>query len=201
MRLKLTAKTIKRVLQEYYCEPQPGKYVFLEEVLVGGGNIADGIAIGCNGKYLKLGFEVKISRSDFLKEMKQPRKRQSTVAMTNQFYFVTPDRMLNKDEIPEETGLLEIQEHDGTGSRRNIEGYKVVLKKKAPCTRATEPRGMWETLLRRAWGQARHRYMTSEVAYWKSSYKELQSRRIKEGNRVYRLELLVKKYKEKLGKH
>jgi len=200
MRLKLTAKTIKRILQAYYCDPKIGRYVFLSEVQMINSTIADGLLVECWGDNMRTGFEIKISRSDFRKELKQPRKREMIVGMTNHFYFVTPERMLNKDEIPKDSGLIEISPHSG-GKYRDIEGYKVKVKKKAPWTRAEEPTGLWENLLRKAWGQTRHRYMTSEIAYWKSSYEELQKQRVEEGNRVYRLELLVKKYKEKLGKH
>ena len=196
MRLKLTAKTIKRILQEYYCGPKIGRYIFLDEVQLTNGTIADGLLVECWGENQRIGFEIKISRSDFLKEIKQPEKRKKLVDLTNRFYFVAPERMLNKEEIPEDCGLIEISPYGG-GNWRKIEGYKVKTKKIALWTRAEEMKGMWENLLRKAWGQNRQRYMSGEVSYWKRSHEEVKRHREEERERMYRLEKIVKKLREK----
>lgn len=52
-------------------------------------------------------YEVKISRADFLKEIKNPDKRQAGLERSNEFYFVTAERVVkNLEEIPEECGWL-----------------------------------------------------------------------------------------------
>lgn len=53
-------------------------------------------------------YEVKVSRADFLCEMKQPLKRRIGLRYSNEFYFVTPAGLLNTSEIPIECGLVEI---------------------------------------------------------------------------------------------
>jgi len=199
MRLKLTAKTIKRILQAYYCEPKIGRYVFLHEVQMTNWTIADGLLVECWGDNQRTGFEIKISRSDFLKELKQPGKRKKLVQLTNHFYFVAPERMLNKDEIPEDSGLIEISPH--SGNYREMEGYKLKIKKKAPWTRAEEMKGMWENLLRKAWGFMKYTYVQAEINMYRAIAKREQEQNEYYRRRNYRLEKLVKKYKEKLDIH
>jgi len=56
------------------------------------------------------GYEIKVSRSDFLKDD----KHQEYMKLCNEFYFVTPKGICTVDEIPPEAGLLEIA---STGNR------------------------------------------------------------------------------------
>jgi hypothetical protein len=53
-------------------------------------------------------YEVKISRSDYLCEMKHPLKRRLGLRYSNEFYFVTPAGMLDAGEVPVECGLIEV---------------------------------------------------------------------------------------------
>ena len=39
---------------------------------------------------LRVAYEIKTSRSDFLREIREPRKRRAALRVSNQFYFVTP---------------------------------------------------------------------------------------------------------------
>lgn len=73
----------------------------------------------CIALWEKLGherrvYEVKVSRSDFQSEIKKPQKRQSALANSNTFYFATPYGMVDKDEIPEECGLIWVREDGST---------------------------------------------------------------------------------------
>jgi len=52
-------------------------------------------------------YEVKTSRADFLAELKHPLKRRIGMRYANEFYFVTPARLLDIAEIPPECGLIE----------------------------------------------------------------------------------------------
>lgn len=52
-------------------------------------------------------YEVKTSRGDFLSELKRPIKRRIGMRYSNEFYFVTPARLVNISEIPAECGLVE----------------------------------------------------------------------------------------------
>jgi hypothetical protein len=50
---------------------------------------------------------VKTSRVDFLGELKHPLKRRMGMRYSNEFYFVTPARLVEIAEIPAECGLIE----------------------------------------------------------------------------------------------
>lgn len=52
-------------------------------------------------------YEVKTSRSDFLRELKQPDKRVAGIKRCNRFYFVTTEKVVKEEsEIPPECGWL-----------------------------------------------------------------------------------------------
>lgn len=52
--------------------------------------------------------EVKVSRSDFLSEIADPRKRDPAMAIAHRFAFVTPAGLIKPEEIPDGLGLLEV---------------------------------------------------------------------------------------------
>jgi hypothetical protein len=58
----------------------------------------------------RIAYEVKVSRSDFLREIREPRKRRAALRVSNQFFFVTPPGIAKAEEIPLECGLKEVQE-------------------------------------------------------------------------------------------
>lgn len=61
-------------------------------------------------KFRTIGFEIKVSRSDFLKEIRDPDKRVMAMTLCDEFYFVTPKDLLTRDEIPKNCGLWEIDD-------------------------------------------------------------------------------------------
>jgi len=64
------------------------------------------------------GYEIKISRSDFLRD----NKWQDYLGLCNQFYFVSPADVIKPDEVPEVAGLLWCSKN----------GTRLMTKKKAP---------------------------------------------------------------------
>lgn len=60
----------------------------------------------------RVAFEVKVSRSDFLAELKQPRKRAVALLWSNEFYFVAPSGLISESELPPEAGLVEYRQDD-----------------------------------------------------------------------------------------
>jgi hypothetical protein len=50
---------------------------------------------------------VKVSRADFLGELRQPIKRRMGMRYSNEFYFVAPGGLVNPDEVPVDCGLIE----------------------------------------------------------------------------------------------
>src|SRR5690606_1336612 len=50
-------------------------------------------------KFRRIAFEVKVTRADYKNEIKKPWKREPGLAVSNEFYFVTPPGLLKKEEI------------------------------------------------------------------------------------------------------
>lgn len=89
---------------------------------VEGIRVADAVAVSLwpsRGLEVR-GFEVKVSRNDWLRERKQPDKAETIARFCARWYLVTPaprkDVITSLDELPEGWGLIEV----GTGEPRII---------------------------------------------------------------------------------
>lgn len=71
------------------------------------------------------GYEIKVSRSDFLADTKWP----GYLDLCNEFYFVAPKDVIKPIEVPEKAGFLQVAK---TGTR-------LFTKKKAPYREIEEP--------------------------------------------------------------
>lgn len=81
----------------------------------GGSNgYMDGFAINTfpSRGFERLAFEIKVSRSDFLAELRKPLKRKVALLYSNRFYFVAPPDIIKPADLPPEAGLYELQEPD-----------------------------------------------------------------------------------------
>jgi len=56
----------------------------------------------------RFAYEVKVSRSDFLRDIKQPLKHRAALALSNCFYFVAPEGTIGLHELPIHAGLIEV---------------------------------------------------------------------------------------------
>lgn len=57
---------------------------------------------------MRTAYEIKVSRSDFLSEIRKPIKRRFALRVSNRFYFVAPSGIVKIDEVPQECGLIEV---------------------------------------------------------------------------------------------
>jgi hypothetical protein len=95
---------------------QRTEWLFLRELRIGTGHRhhemqrLDAFALNCfpHRGMKRVCYEVKTSRSDFLGEVKRPLKRRIGMRFSNEFYFVAPAGMLAVEEIPADSGLIEI---------------------------------------------------------------------------------------------
>ncbi len=58
---------------------------------------------------LTIGYEIKTSRQDFLRDDKW----REYLPPLSRFYFVAPENLLKKEEIPDPAGLIEVEEKNG----------------------------------------------------------------------------------------
>jgi len=108
-------------------------FVFLENVANGVGNVkryADAMVMSLfASRGLRIyGFEIKISRQDWLHELKHPEKADVIHNQCDGWYLVTGDPSIVQDgELPEGWGLLTAK-----GKKTLIEKKKPILKEKQP---------------------------------------------------------------------
>ncbi len=120
MTTRTDASTIDRVstaeimvaLRERYAYPE---FAFFEEVGDAGSRstvYADGVAMNMwlSRGYALSGFEVKSSRSDWLRELKQPTKAEPIIRRCDHFYLVAPGYVYQPDEVPPSWGILDFKE-------------------------------------------------------------------------------------------
>ena len=72
----------------------------------------DAFAMNCypSKRCQRVAYEIKMTRSDFIREIRQPLKRRPAMLLTNLFYFVAPDGVLAVEDIPAECGLLVVKD-------------------------------------------------------------------------------------------
>lgn len=103
-------------LVERFIHGSSSEWLFLRELRVGTGRRnssaqrLDAFALNCfpHLAMKRICYEVKMSRSDYLCELKHPLKRRVGMRYSNEFYFVVPGGMLHLAEIPVECRLLEV---------------------------------------------------------------------------------------------
>lgn len=74
------------------------------------------------------GYEVKVSRSDFLREIKDPAKAEAFCRLVEFFWIVAPAGVVKKGELPTTWGLVEVHGH-GTQE----DPWRLRTKTAAPC--------------------------------------------------------------------
>lgn len=100
-------------LERRYSKPH---WVFLRELRNDTGfqstRACDALAVGLyhsRGQHM-IGFEKKVSRSDWLRELKEPEKAEAVCQFCDQWYVVVPDAEIVKlDEMPQTWGLLHVK--------------------------------------------------------------------------------------------
>lgn len=145
----LNTEQVMEVLKNMH---NPEEWAFFEEMRIGTGfgkdaeQRLDGWAIHYypSKKNVARCYEVKVSRSDFYHEINKPTKRRAGLRLSNEFYFVTPRNMVRIEEVPPESGLLEVSE-DGSISTTIKAPYRDTIPPTwlfmaAVCRRIDKPR-------------------------------------------------------------
>jgi hypothetical protein len=136
------SQAIREALRTKYAAPE---WALLEEVrhrATGGERSAD--AIACNlwesNAYKIIGFEIKSSRADWLRELKDPSKADVIAAFCDEWFIVTPPGLVKPDELPQAWGLMELKGN----------GLHTVRKAPRLEDRRTLTRGFVASMVRRA---------------------------------------------------
>ncbi len=105
-RPKRTSHDLDALLRIKYGAPE---WLFLSQVGIGTGRRADGLALnlwGSRGMEMH-GFEVKISRGDWLRELKSPQKADEIARYVDHWWLVVSDAsVVREEELPTGWGLL-----------------------------------------------------------------------------------------------
>lgn len=85
-----------------------------------GGRRIDFLALNCweSKKFMRVAYEIKVTRQDFNLELEEPDKRNGAERIANQCYFAMPSGLVKVDEIPEGWGLMEMTK-TGLKKRKN----------------------------------------------------------------------------------
>lgn len=107
--VKITTDLVRFMLRKRYPSPE---WAFLEEVAPrtgGGSGYADGVAVNLwhSRGHAIHGFEIKVSRADWLKELRQPAKAEGVFQYCNAWWIVAPKGILKDHELPPTWGLIE----------------------------------------------------------------------------------------------
>ena len=138
--------------------PVSPEWAYFSEMAVDTGSPQriDFYAINCwnSKRYLRIAYEIKVSRADFRAELRAPLKRDAALRLSNEFYFIAPRGLLKPVEMPEGCGLREV----------NDEG-RIVTRLRAPQRDTPDPdAGFLAALARRACRAEKIKLVNFEVA-------------------------------------
>lgn len=135
----MTSDHVRGLLRDRYCKKfgQGGEFAFFTEVQsgVGGRRYADVIAMSLfPSRGLSIhGHEIKVSRSDWLRELKNAAKAEDLVRHCDYWWVVAPQGIVADDELPEGWGLMEVTKN-GRGLKAKVKAPK--LERDGPVDRA-----------------------------------------------------------------
>lgn len=119
----LTAREITRILIE---ERHPGEqWVSVPEMRCGCGygNGRDrsidlwAIKAAPSSGCVAVAYEIKLSKADFRRDLKDPEKQRGARTFSNVFYYVAPPGIIPAEELPAWAGLIEIHEPEPEPNR------------------------------------------------------------------------------------
>lgn len=110
----MTAADLKAMLRRHHAPVRAiPKWVYMEEirrnVSYDAGRTLDAMAIcvWSSKKHAIHGYEIKVSRKDFKRELADPDKAGVFYQWVDRFYLVTPPGLVKPEELPTHWGLLE----------------------------------------------------------------------------------------------
>ena len=110
----LTARSITGILAVRYKDR--ARHLFVPEMRVGTAYGKDSqqqidvwtMNLWPSDNFIRQSFEIKISKSDYKKELDNPLKRRAALRLSNNYWFVAPEGIIDPATLPLEAGLMEI---------------------------------------------------------------------------------------------
>lgn len=169
---KFTAGDLKAAIRARY--PAPGFQTFFEVSNDTGARIrtyADAVSIGIwpSSGHVIHGFEVKVSRSDWLNELKNPGKSMPIFKHCDRWSLVCPAGLVTAAELPSTWGMLHF---NGTSLREVVKAPKL--------TPEPPTAGFMAALARRA-GEVDGEVISAAVETARRDMRKLQDEEIKRG--------------------
>lgn len=131
----ITAAVVKELLRLRHAEPV-GAWAYFPEFTPGIGYASPGVEtridawamnVWPSNGYTTIAYEIKVSRSDFLRELKDPDKRAWALRFSDEFYFVAPRHLIHPKELPPECGLIEVTKVTVKGNYK-IDGQRYTMR-------------------------------------------------------------------------
>lgn len=97
-------------------------------------------------------YEVKVSRADFRRDIKDPLKHRGARLFSDQFYFVAPKGVIPREEVPDWAGLKEVETVRVEYPRPGGPTHQYALRVKLPAPVRSKDAPTWPfvvSLLRR----------------------------------------------------
>lgn len=110
--MSLKTTNVHDLLAKRYPSPEFALMFEVAPRTGGGSRYADAVAVGLwqSRGHVVHGFEIKVSRSDWLRELKKPEKAEESVFGYCDFWWiVAPADIINDGELPPTWGLLDVQ--------------------------------------------------------------------------------------------
>lgn len=117
------------LLRIRHAPPEWATFAELQTHVNGHDRRLDFFAFNCFGskRFLRIAYEIKLSRADFFRELADPRKRLPAERFANECYFVARAGQIDPSELPEGWGLVE-----------QVKGAGGLKKKKQAAQRMTD---------------------------------------------------------------
>lgn len=179
----LNASTIRHAIGRKFCQPEWALFHEVAEATGVGRRRADAIAVNLwESRGLGIhGFEIKISRQDWIRELRDPAKAEAISKNCDHWWIVAPSGVVAKDELPPTWGLYSV---DGRGLNCAVKAPKLEN------THVDGVRPFVAALLRRAAQtneQELARRVREETAAIRARATEDAERQSRERNRHYEL--------------
>lgn len=152
----ITAHNIKKLLHLRHAAPRNGLggWAVFDEFIPGTGTSSSAgsridvwaMNVWPSGGFVTIAYEIKVSRGDFLRELKDDHKRDWALTFSDEFYFVAPKDLIKPDELPDNSGLIEVAWVMARGMYEiGDKRYNMRVKTKAPA-RAKAASPSWALL-------------------------------------------------------